>query len=103
MPPRPPRSAPPYDFAVTTRPHDWAWNKVGVCSYCVHCCQLNEVMPIDRLGYPTRVIDAPTWPATEPNPSCTWWIYRDPSLVPDAVYERVGRTASRRPTGRGQA
>ncbi|WGX96678.1 hypothetical protein [Nocardioides sp. L-11A] len=96
-----PRAAAPYGFAVTTQPHDWAWNKVGVCSYCVHCCQLNEVMPIDRLGYPTRVIDAPTWPATEENPSCTWWIYRDPALVPDAVYERVGRSPRRRPSAEG--
>lgn len=92
-----PRAAAPYGFAVTTRPHDWAWNTVGICSYCVHCCQLNEVMPIDRLGYPTRVIDAPTWPATDADPSCTWWIYRDPSLVPDEVYARVGRTPARRP------
>lgn len=92
-----PRSAAPYGFAVTTRPHDWAWNTVGICSYCVHCCQLNEIMPIDRLGYPTRVIDAPTWPSEKDNPTCTWWIYRDPSLVPDAVYARVGRTPDRRP------
>lgn len=91
-----PRAATPYGFAVTTTQHDWAWNTVGICSYCVHCCQLNEVMPIDRLGYPTRVIDAPTWPNEADNPSCTWWVYRDPSLVPDAVYQRVGRTPPRR-------
>lgn len=98
-----PRSAPPFSFAVTTEPHDWAWNKVGVCSYCVHCCLLNEVTPIDRLGYPTRVIDAPTWPSTDTNPSCTWWIYRHPSLVPDEVYTRVGRTPERRPMREGES
>ena len=92
-----PRAGAPYGFAVTTQRHDWAWNTVGICSYCVHCCQLNEVMPIDRLGYPTRVIDPPTWPAKEANPSCTWWVYRHPSLVPDSVYARVGRTPHRRP------
>ncbi|MDZ7884007.1 MAG: hypothetical protein U5N53_14355 [Mycobacterium sp.] len=53
-----PRAAGPFNFAVTTERHDWARNTVGICSYCVHCCQLNEVMPIDRLGFPTRVIDA---------------------------------------------
>lgn len=92
-----PRAAPPYGFAVTTAPHDWAWNMTGICSYCVHCCKLNELMPIDRLGYPTRVIDPPTWPTEEESPSCTWWIYRDPSLVPDDVYRRVGRSPNRRP------
>jgi hypothetical protein len=96
-----PRSGAPYNFAVTTGPHDWAWNTVGICSYCVHCCQLNEVMPIDRLGYPTRVIDAPTWPAEDADPACTWWIYRHPSLVPDEIYARVGRTPDRRPPPEG--
>jgi hypothetical protein len=88
-----PRSAAPFEFAVTTEKHDWAWNTVGICSYCVHCCQLNVLGPIDALGHPTRVIDPPVWPARSENPSCTWWVYRDPSLVPAAVYEQVGRQA----------
>ena len=82
----------PYDFAVTTAEHDWAWNTTGICAYCVHCCLLNELQPIDRLGYPTRVIDPPRWPQDAENPTCTWWIYRDPSLVPEEIYRRVGRT-----------
>lgn len=92
-----PRSAAPYGFATTTRRHDWAWNEVGICSYCVHCCQLNVVMPIDRIGFPTRVIDPPIWTG-QPGAAtaCTWWVYRDPSLVPDSVYHRVGRTPGNR-------
>lgn len=93
-----PRSGPPYEFAVTTEQHDWAWNTEGICSYCVHCCLLNEVMPIDRLGYPTRVIDPPTWPASSNDARCTWWVYRHPSLVPDSVYHRIGRDPSVRPS-----
>lgn len=92
-----PRAGAPYGFAVTTEPHDWAWNTVGICSYCVHCCQLNERMPIDRLGFPTRVIDAPTWTPDSPQTSCTWWVYRDPADIPDDVYRRVGRDPARRP------
>ncbi|MDV3129663.1 hypothetical protein M1247_32490 [Mycobacterium sp. 21AC1] len=92
-----PRAGAPFGFAVTTEPHDWAWNTVGICSYCVHCCQLNEVMPIDRLGYPTRVIDPPTWTAEDPTTACTWWVYDDPADVPDRVYRRVGRDPARRP------
>lgn len=90
------RPGPPYGFAVTTKRHDWAWNTEGICAYCVHCCLLNELVPIDRLGYPTRVIDAPVWPDDRADPRCTWWVYKDPSLVPDEVYARVGR---RRPSG----
>jgi hypothetical protein len=96
-----PRAGAPFGFAVTTKEHDWAWNKQGICSYCVHCCLLNELVPIDRLGYPTRVIDPPTWPASKKDASCTWWIYKHPSLVPDDVYQRVGRDPAVRPKSRG--
>ncbi|CAN3126692.1 hypothetical protein ACNUDN_02255 [Mycobacterium sp. smrl_JER01] len=96
-----PRAGAPFGFAVTTEPHDWAWNAVGVCSYCVHCCLLNEVMPIDRLGFPTRVIDAPVWDPEQPVSECTWWVYRDPADIPDDVYARVGRNPDRRPSRRG--
>lgn len=107
-----PRAGPPFNFAVTTEAHDWAWNQRGVCSYCVHCCLLNELMPIERLGYPTRVIDPPVWGAasrskrelhdgTPADPTlsttCTWWVYRHPSLVPDRVYRRVGHSPAVRP------
>jgi hypothetical protein len=68
--------------------HDFAWNTPGVCRYCVHCCVLQQLGPIDAFGYPARVIDPPT----EPGARCTWTVYRDPALVPDAAYERVGRT-----------
>jgi hypothetical protein len=74
-------------FGVTTERHDWAWNETGVCHYCVHCCVLQQLEPIDRLGYPARVIDPPL----RPGDPCTWTVYDDPSLVPEAAYERVGR------------
>ena len=67
--------------------HEFAWNTAGVCRYCVHCCVLQQLTPIDHSGYPARVIDPPT----RPGDPCTWTIYRDPSLVPDEAYERVSR------------
>lgn len=87
-----PRPEAPFALAVTTRPHDWSWKTTGVQAYCVHCCLLNMVVPIDRLGYPTRVVEPPTWPGARDGGACTWWIYKDPALVPDDVYARVGRT-----------
>ena len=68
--------------------HDFAWSTPGVCRYCVHCCVLQQLTPIDDFGYPARVIDPPT----RPGDPCTWTVYRDPSLVPAEAYERVGRT-----------
>jgi hypothetical protein len=87
-----PRPAVPFALAVTERPHDWSWNKTGVQAYCVHCCLLNMVVPIDRLGYPTRVVEPPTWPDARSAGTCTWWVYKDPALIPDEVYARVGRS-----------
>lgn len=94
-----PRMEAPYSFSVTTEPHGWSFGESGVCTYCVHCCLLNMTMPIDRLGYPTRVIEPPTWPSAREGGTCTWWVYDDPSLVPDEVYHRVGRSPERRPRG----
>lgn len=80
-------------FGVTEARHDFAWNEIGVCHYCVHCCVLQQLEPIDRLGYPARVIDPPL----RPSDSCSWTVYRDPALVPEEAYRRVGR---RKPEGR---
>ena len=84
-----PRMEPPYGFGVTTERHDWAWNERGVCLYCVHCCQLQERIPIQRLGHPVRVVDPPIWPSNG-DAKCSWTIYKDPSFVPDEAYRRVG-------------
>jgi hypothetical protein len=78
-------------FGVTTGRHDWAWNEPGVCHYCVHCCVLMQLEPIDRLGFPVRVVDPPL----RPGDPCTWTVYRDPAAVPEAAYRRVGRERRR--------
>jgi len=88
----PPRMEAPFAFGVTTEEHDWAWNKKGVCLYCVHCCALNERMPMRRFGYPTRVVDPPTWPTAREGGKCTWYVYKDPRRVPEHIYRRVGMT-----------
>lgn len=74
-------------FGVTRAPYDFAWNEVGVCHYCVHCCVLQQLTPIDRFGYPARVIDPPL----RPGDPCSWSVYREPALVPEEAYVRVGR------------
>jgi hypothetical protein len=91
-PDSPPRSEPPFNFGVTTRGHDWSWGKEGVCLYCVHCCQAQERIPIERIGYPIRVVDPPTYPDDRGDAVCTWSVYKDPSLIPEEAYRRVGAT-----------
>jgi hypothetical protein len=55
-----------------------------------------EEFPIDRFGYPVRVIDPPTYPDTNPDPAvrqkCQWQMFKDPTKVPEEYYTRVGRT-----------
>jgi len=97
-----PRMEPPYNFAVTEEEHGWAWNKKGVCVYCVHCCQLNQRMPIARFGFPTRVVTPPTWPEARDRGKCVWSIYKDPSLVPVEAYAEVGYEKPTRLGGTGK-
>ncbi|MDH6195555.1 hypothetical protein M2272_002195 [Mycobacterium frederiksbergense] len=75
-------------FAVTTGEHDWAWNMTGVCLYCAHCCQLQQRAPIERLGFPLRVINPPI--QGQSRPVCTWSIYKDRAAIPDEAYTSVG-------------
>lgn len=88
----PPRMEPPFGFRVIERAYPWSWSKKGVCAYCVHCCQLNMRMPIAKFGYPTRVVEPPTWPEARAGGKCRWTIYKDPRGVPETAYEAVGET-----------
>ncbi len=91
-----PRMQPPYDWTVTEEKHSWNHYTPGVCLYCTHCIILMEEMPIDRFGYPVRVIDPPLYDADRTAvgeaPKCQWQMFKDPTQVPAEYYERVGRT-----------
>jgi hypothetical protein len=56
----------------------------------VHCCQLQERIPIQRFGIPLRVIDPPTWPGSRNGGQCRWTIYKRPENIPASAYIRVG-------------
>ena len=92
----PPRMEPPYGWKVTEEEHPWNHYTKGVCLYCAHCIILMEEMPIDRFGYPVRVIDPPVYPDTDKDPNvrqkCQWMMFKDPTKVPEEFYARVGRT-----------
>ena len=94
----PPRMEPPFEFGVTEAEFDFAWNKKGVCYYCVNCCVVMQLMPIDHFGYPVRVVEPPTYP-DERDVKCTWHVYKDPTDVPERYYTDVGRTKPERVPG----
>ena len=80
----PPRMEPPFECGVTTEEYDFAWNKKGVCFYCVNCCVVMQLMPIDAFGYPVRVVEPPTYP-DDRDAKCTWHVYKDPAACPGAL------------------
>lgn len=86
----------PFNFRVIENAYDWTDGLEGVCVYCNHCQVLMEHWPMDRFGYPVRVVDPPTYPASDResgrSQKCQWTMYKDPTSVPPEVYERCGRT-----------
>jgi hypothetical protein len=92
----PARMEAPYNWRVAEEERDWNHYTKGVCLYCAHCVILMEHMPMDRFGYPVRVVDPPVYPDTNPDPAvrqkCQWTMYKDPTQVPEEMYTRAGRT-----------
>lgn len=92
----PARMEPPYNWRVAQEERDWNHYTKGVCLYCAHCIILMEHMPMDRFGYPVRVVDPPVYPDTDRDPhvrqKCQWTMYKDPTSAPEEVYTRSGRT-----------
>jgi hypothetical protein len=62
------------------------WNRANeVPSYCAHCA-LNEVTSIERLGYPAWVTEFDP----DPHKPCGWTVYKDPKLIPERYFTRLG-------------
>jgi len=87
---------PPYSLGVTEVPHDWSWNKKGVCLYCAHCAILHAQMDVDRVGIVGWTIDPPT--ASNPKKVCLWTAYKNEDDVPAAYYKSIGREKPKRTT-----
>ena len=73
--------------AVMEEEHDWAYNRKGFPIYCTHCTFMNEMLPIQWIGYPVYPSDPPGDFDRDP---CTWYWYKDPADIPDRHWERYG-------------
>jgi hypothetical protein len=71
-------------LSVKARP--WTFNRKGFPYYCIHCAFLNEILPYEVVGYPLVPVD----PLRNPEDVCTWYIYKDPNMIPNRFYERSG-------------
>ena len=86
----PSRHLAPYYFNTIDEKHDFSWNKQGVCHYCSHCAMMTGKLPIERFGYPLRVVEPPL--KGNADGRCRWTIYRDVRDVPASYYESLGET-----------
>lgn len=81
------RTKPPYNYGVTKKAYPWSWGKVGVPYYCLHCCIMSEILPIEWHGVPQRI----TGYSDNPDDPCAFYIYKSPELIPEEFFTRVGK------------
>ena len=83
-----------WNLAVTTKPHDWAWNKPGKPIYCGHCALGRGLMVSEVRGFPIRVYDQPgegfNPDRTHPNDPCRMIFYKRPELIPERYFKALG-------------
>jgi hypothetical protein len=77
----------PEGWGVTDSAHDWSYGRKGFPLYCTHCAFMNELGPINWIGYPVYPSDPPEDFDRDP---CTWYWYKDPADIPDRHWERYG-------------
>lgn len=68
------------------KPHRITWDRPNFPIYCTHG-PLQEIIAIEKLGHPLYVHWFPDEVASE---SCRICFYKDPKLIPEEVYKRVG-------------
>lgn len=90
----------PDGWGVTDGAHDWSYRREGFPLYCTHCAFMNELGPINWIGYPVYPSQPPNDFEVDP---CVWHWYKDPADIPEAHWERYGleREAGRVPGADG--
>jgi hypothetical protein len=77
---------PPKSFAKIEDAQKMTFNKRDFPIYCAHC-SLQDIIPMEKTGYPLWVIDIPEKVGEEP---CKFYIYKDADKIPARFYERYG-------------
>src|SRR5882757_5448487 len=90
----------PDGFGRTREAHDWSYGRKEFPLYCTHCSFMNELGPINWIGYPVYPSEPPDDFDRDP---CVWHWYKDPADIPERHWERYGlkRDAERVAGGSG--
>ncbi len=73
-------------MAKVKKPHKMTFGKPDFPIYCAHC-SLQDIVPMEKTGYPIWVIDPPDKVGQSP---CKYYIYKNPDDIPARFYERYG-------------
>lgn len=76
---------------MVRKPYFWTWGKKDVPYYCVHCCVMWEILPIELRGFPIRI----NFIGNRPEDPCTHFYYKKPELIPREYYTRIGQSKPR--------
>ncbi len=76
---------------VTRKGYTWSWGMAGVPYYCTHCCAFHETLATEVRGYPICVTDF----SQDPDKPCRHLYYKEPELIPDEYFTRIGHVPYR--------
>lgn len=79
------------NISTVRRAHFWTWGKSNIPYYCVHCCVMWEILPIEIRGYPIRI----SLIGNRPEDPCTHLYYKEPELIPAKYFVRIGQSKPR--------
>ncbi|MFC1904168.1 hypothetical protein ACFLXT_00145 [Chloroflexota bacterium] len=74
--------------ATTQKAYPWAWSRIGIPYYCIHCCVAWEVIATELRGYPLRL----NLVGEKPEDPCIHLFYKKPELIPEEYFTRIGVT-----------
>ncbi|MGH2726527.1 MAG: hypothetical protein ACRDKS_06080 [Actinomycetota bacterium] len=77
----------PRDYLTLHGPTPVTFGRPTLPVYCAHCSVNNEIEPIESTGVPVTV----EFPPERPGERCVHHVYKDPNLIPEGVYRRVGK------------
>jgi hypothetical protein len=79
--------AAPRDYLTLNGPTPVTFGRAALPVYCAHCSVNNEIEPIESTGVPVTI----EFPPEKPGERCVHHVYKDPSLIPDEIFRRVGK------------
>ena len=78
-----------YDGLLTlTESGPRTFGRYSMWVYCAHCSVNNEIQAVETTGRLTSV----EFPSERPGEPCVRHVYRDPDVIPEEIYVRIGKT-----------